>query len=426
MLVAIGKASAKLLAGGAAAAALSLVSFAITARALGPHDFGLLLIAVAYTQTVGRLVGFQSWHVFIRFAPQLDRATKAGTTSYFALVRYSFVLDLCGALGAAVAVASTAAAFSQLSSNANVPSLVVLLFSLSLLCRVNGTALGIMRLSDRFGSLAVQTAAVAALKLALVFLAYLADGTIHTFAAIWVVCLAVEYLVVVAQAYAMLRAEGFSIWGPARIPEEVGPRSFWRLHVSANLWSGAQSLRELDSLIVATALSPAALAIYRAGRDISLKLNRLLDPLVIVVYPHLARARASNDQAGAQRVFRATTMITVAAGLVALAAYSIIGRIGIEALFGPAFVGVFEPGLVFMIAFVFSALGRAAIPAAMASDRARSGLLVTTLAIPPFLVSAYVLSVHAGVMGAALAFLAYSALTAILTVALVARHERAP
>ena len=426
MLVTIGKASAKLLAGGAAAAALSLVSFAVTARALGPHDFGLLLIAVAYTQTVGRLVGFQSWHVFIRFAPQIDRTTTAGTTSYFGLVRYSFILDLCGALVAAIAVTSTAAAFSYLSPSASVPSLVVLLFSFSLLCRVNGTALGLMRLSDRFGSLAAQTAAVAALKLALVAFAYLADGSLHTFAAIWVVCLAAEYLVVVAQAYAMLRADGFSIWGAAKIPEEVGSRPFWRLHVTANLWSGAQSLRELDSLIVATALSPAALAIYRAGRDISLKLNRLLDPLVIVVYPHLARARASNDQAGAQRVFRVTTMITVAAGLIALAAYSMIGRIGIEVLFGPAFVGVFDPGLVFMIAFVFSALGRAAIPAAMASDRAHGGLLVTTLAIPPFLISAYVLSIQAGVMGAALAFLAYSALTAVLTVALVARQERAP
>jgi O-antigen/teichoic acid export membrane protein len=86
---------------------------------------------------------------------------------------------------------------------------------------------------------------------------------------------------------------------------------------------------------------------------------------------------------------------------------------------------VYEPGLIFMLAFVFTAFGRAAIPAAMASDNAHKGLLVTVVAVPPFLIAAHLLSVEAGITGAATAFLAYSAFTSILTVALIARHEQA-
>jgi O-antigen/teichoic acid export membrane protein len=422
----MGKSSAKLLAGGAVAAALSLASFALTARTLGPHDFGLLLIAVAYTQTVGRLVGFQSWHVVIRFASQFDRASPVGVAAYFSLVRYSFLLDVIGAIAALIAVALSAFVLAYLSPSADLPAPVVMLFSLSLLCRVNGTALGVLRLADRFGALAAQGAVIATLKLFLVVFAYYWDSSLITFAAIWAACMAIEYLAVVVQAFLLLRAEGFKVSGSARLSPDVSQRDYWRLHVSANLWSGAQSLRELDSLVVATALSPAALAIYRTGRDLCIKLNRLLDPLVLVVYPYLARARANNDRPGARHILFATTLATGAAGVVALLGYAIVGRWGIDVLFGAEFASAFQPGLIFMLAFVFVAFGRVAVPAAMASDRAHRGLLVTVLAVPPFLVAAYFLSVHAGVLGAAVAFLAYSALTSVLTVAIVARRERSP
>jgi O-antigen/teichoic acid export membrane protein len=423
-LIAIGKASAKVLAGNTSAAVIGLVSFALTARALGPHDFGVLLILVASSQTAGRVVGFQSWHALIRYAPELGNATSSSRESYFTLVRYACILDVIGALTAALCFAAAAWVVLAIVGWAIAPLDVALLFCIPLLLRVHGAALGVMRLSDKFGALALQTVLVAAFKLALTAWAYVEGAGLAAFAVIWAVTLSAEYLGAAALAYHTLAVQGFRTIGPARLPDSVDRAAFWHLHVNANLWSGAQSLRELDTLVVAAALSPAALALYRAGRDLCLKLNRLLDPLVVVAYPYFARAYADGRGDDLHRLFRATALASGAVGLCAIGAYWCLGKYLIEGIFGSEFAGAFVPGLVFMAAFAATAIGKTAQPAAVATDKANRGLVATTLLVPPFLAASFVLSVYTGVLGAAVAFLAHSIATTIAVVAIASKRSR--
>ena len=52
---------------------LGLISLAVTARVLGPADFGKLVIAVAYGSIVTQLIGFQSWQAVIRYGAAAPR-----------------------------------------------------------------------------------------------------------------------------------------------------------------------------------------------------------------------------------------------------------------------------------------------------------------------------------------------------------------
>lgn len=57
---------AHLLTGNFASAFIGLAGFALTARALGPADYGLLALSFAYTRGIERFVSFRSWQPLIK------------------------------------------------------------------------------------------------------------------------------------------------------------------------------------------------------------------------------------------------------------------------------------------------------------------------------------------------------------------------
>lgn len=55
----------KLLSANAIAAVLGLVATVLTARALGPEQYGVLALVLVYQLTVGKLVTFNAWQAVI-------------------------------------------------------------------------------------------------------------------------------------------------------------------------------------------------------------------------------------------------------------------------------------------------------------------------------------------------------------------------
>ena len=62
-----------LMSGNLIGAVVGVVGFVVTARALGPADYGVLALTYSYVRIVGTLVGFQSWQPLIKYGAQSDR-----------------------------------------------------------------------------------------------------------------------------------------------------------------------------------------------------------------------------------------------------------------------------------------------------------------------------------------------------------------
>jgi O-antigen/teichoic acid export membrane protein len=93
-----------LIVGNVMQSSLGLISLAVTARVLGPADFGKLVIAVAYGSIVTQLIGFQSWQAVIRYGAAA--LTQDDTRQFLGIVKTGVFLDLAAALAASlVAVA---------------------------------------------------------------------------------------------------------------------------------------------------------------------------------------------------------------------------------------------------------------------------------------------------------------------------------
>lgn len=86
------------------AALLGLVSITLTARALGPSEFGALVVIMTYAAIVDRLLNFQSWQFLIK-----NGAKSLEGNDHFRLrrqIKFSALLDAgSSTLSTAVAVA---------------------------------------------------------------------------------------------------------------------------------------------------------------------------------------------------------------------------------------------------------------------------------------------------------------------------------
>ncbi len=102
-------ANAGLLIGGRSLnAPLSLAYLAISARALGVHDMGVVVLINAYALTIGQIVRFESWQAILHYG---SRPLADGRAHDFhRVLRFSLLLDLISA-AAGLAVGLLGVAF---------------------------------------------------------------------------------------------------------------------------------------------------------------------------------------------------------------------------------------------------------------------------------------------------------------------------
>src|SRR5688572_13222380 len=85
-----------LLSGNLLNAGVMLISVAIAARALGPQQYGIMVLVLALGRTVERLIRFESWQPLIRFAAEEEE--KAGPARLGQLYAFGLLLDIATAI----------------------------------------------------------------------------------------------------------------------------------------------------------------------------------------------------------------------------------------------------------------------------------------------------------------------------------------
>lgn len=185
-----------LLAGKGVGAVLSLVYLALAARTLGPRGFGEFTLVVGGAQAVSSFVSFQTWQIVVRYGLPHLKAERAQAVAR--LASFCLVLDLGGAaVGCVVACIAVWLLGDWLGWPAGL-SWAGLGFTFVILLTVRSTAVGILRLHDRFGVGAsadavtpitrfVGALAVVAIGASIMgFLAVWTAGEILTAAAYWI------------------------------------------------------------------------------------------------------------------------------------------------------------------------------------------------------------------------------------------------
>ena len=86
------------LGGKAGAGLISLVYLVIAARALGPHDYGILVLVHAYVTAICGIVEFPAWQAIVRYGAE---ARQEGASHRLArLLRFGAKVELAGGVAA--------------------------------------------------------------------------------------------------------------------------------------------------------------------------------------------------------------------------------------------------------------------------------------------------------------------------------------
>lgn len=342
-----------LLTGKAAAALLSLVTLIIVTRALGPRDFGVLVLVQGFTVGISGIVAFSGWHAIVRYGAQ---AIERGDTARFVrLARFMTLVEIgCALLAMATVVILAPIAGPRLGWP---PEIVPLgqLYAVAVLANVLTTPNGILQLGGRFDRLGVHPVIQSAVRLAGVLIVWANDGGLDDYLIAWMVgavCEGVFMWLLAWPVFNRLRT-GEPLLGPVAAARREN-QGLVRFIATTNADITLRDLApKLVPLIVGAMLGPVAAGLYSLAQRAAILVQQPAILLSQAGFPVIAKLLAGGDRAAAIRMTWRTSAIALAVMMPVVIVLAFFSRQILELLGGREFGGG-------ALVFVLLAIGRAA------------------------------------------------------------------
>lgn len=408
----------RLLAGKAMAGLLSLAYLAVAARALGPRDYGVLVLVHGYVTAVGGILEFPGWHAIVRYGAQaIERGDRARLAR---LLRFAGLVE--GVAGA-IAVAAAALLAPLVGPHLGWPPQALAFaapYSFAVLATVRATPAGYLQLAGRFDLLGLHNIVAPVVRLIGAFAVVGLGGGLRGFLIAWLTAALAEFATLwFLGAWVASRKIGAStLWGGVRGAAAENP-GLWRFMWAANadVTFGELSTR-LAPLIIGWILGPTATGLFAVAQRASVVISQPGQILGQSAYAEFARLVAAGQRGARlrQALWRSITYAFLAVAPILLVV-ALFGHHLAILLGGPAFVAA--GGLMFWLALARALLLTAPPTGAALTALGRPGLSLRanlvaglgTLALLPGLLQAL------GLMGgAAQALLQALAAAALLTV----------
>ncbi len=393
-----------LLTGSFLSSIIGLVGFALTARALGPQDYGILALCLTYTSAIEGFVSFQSWQPLIKYGAEAERAGKIEELQ--SLLKFGWLLDISAAVvGWLIAVILILSAGPLLGIPEQYSNLAIMFCSI-LPLRISGVPLAVLRLFGRFRSVAYGQVISSVFRVILCALGIILGAGLFEFALIWMASQAINSLTMVTFALLELRRQKIlkglfkaSLRGiTSRFP------GIWRFAISTNLsLTIGSSANQIDTLLVGYLADPASAGLYHIAKRIGRIARQTGDQVQAVLYPELARAWASQAINEFRRAISQMQGLLLIFGLVLVGGlYFTIAPV-LHFAAGPGFVGAAPLVIVQSIAVTLTLCGAVTRSALLAMGRETQVLRTVLIATAAFFLTAFFLVPQMGPIGANIA-----------------------
>lgn len=399
-----------LLGGKGVGAVLSLVYLALATRSLGMQRFGEFMLIVSIGQAAAALVGFQTWQIVVRYG--MGHLAAARTDALGRLVRFCAALDLaaavvgCGIAGVALLVMRARFGWStELTWEA-------LAFCIVVLLSIRSTAVGVLRLHDRFATGAASDSVTSIVRFAgaivAVFLHAGVSGFLITWAVSEVLTAVVYWVTAIRSAPHILRGWRGTMAAPR---ENIG---LWKFAVVTNGNSTLNAAsRQFVVVLVGYFTGAAAAGNYRLAYQLSQSLVRVSDMFSRGVFPEVARTDGES-RANYRTLVRQSTRLAVAAGLVTCLLVPLVSGPILHLVAGKSYLGVYPILVLLGIAAGLDIMVVGFEPFLLATGHAARALRIRMAGTTALFVALFVLMPMLGVIGAGVATLIGSAVALAL------------
>jgi O-antigen/teichoic acid export membrane protein len=403
------------------AAVASIVTLALTGRALGVIAFGILILIHSYAQAASSLSKFQTWQIVIRYGGQ---GLAAGRPEDFKVATgFSFGLDLLsGVIGMLVAMAL----LPFIGEWFGVPErymTIAILYCLVIPTMQAMTPGGVLRTLDRFDLLSWGTVVDPILKVILTAIAWATKAPFVAYVAIWFATDLIGDLYQWWLTWRELRRRGMTdALRPTLRPHPL--KDAWRFAVRVNLASSlGAAWGPVARLIVGGLLGPASAGLYRVAATLADSAQKPIDLLSRAFYPEVMKMDPKT-----KKPWKLMLRGAALAGIFAIAAILIVFFAGeelIRLIFGKDFIGAYSALVVLIIAPLLAMVSFPMPPMLYALHRDQAPLISRIVGTVLYLLIVAPLTWRFGLAGAAAAFvIGTAAMVLVLTMQLLSEYRR--
>jgi O-antigen/teichoic acid export membrane protein len=403
------------------AAVASIVTLALTGRALGVIAFGILILIHSYAQAASSLSKFQTWQIVIRYGGQ---GLAAGRPEDFKVATgFSFGLDLLsGIIGMLVAMAL----LPFIGAWFGVPErymTIAILYCLVIPTMQAMTPGGVLRTLDRFDLLSWGTVVDPILKVILTAIAWATKAPFVAYVAIWFATDLIGDLYQWWLTWRELRRRGMTdALRPTLRPHPL--KDAWRFAIRVNLASSlGAAWGPVARLIVGGLLGPAAAGLYRVAATLADSAQKPIDLLSRAFYPEVMKMDPKT-----KKPWKLMIRGAALAGVFAIVAILIVFFAGeelIHLIFGKDFIGAYSALVVLIIAPLLAMVSFPMPPMLYALHRDQAPLISRIVGTVLYLLIVAPLTWRLGLAGAAAAFvIGTAAMVLVLTMQLLREYRR--
>jgi O-antigen/teichoic acid export membrane protein len=395
-----------------AGALLGLISLACAGRALTPALFGIVMIVHIYASGAGALVKFQTWQLIVRYgAPALQRGDRHVARD---AIRFAFGLDIAsGLIGMVLAMAALPFLARYLDIGGQ--TLPLALAYCTLVPTMSAaTAIGVLRLLDRFDLIGGQQIVTPIVRASGALLAYFAHLGFVGFVVTWYVADLAGDLVLWALAARELKRRDMldafrpGLFGTARrLPRAWG--FVWTTNIAQSISS---AWGPLSNLVVAGTLGPVAAGLYKIASTLMDSTAKPATLLSRGFYPEIMRLDPTSKQP-----WRLGLRVGALAALIGIGVILLVmigGKPAVALIFGHKYLAAFGLLQIMTWSLVVSTAAFPLESLLYMVDRQRAALVAQTASAIVYLALLYLLTRWLGLNGAGFAFLIGTILSAVL------------
>lgn len=414
-----------LIRGRGAAAIMAFGATALMARALGPAEFGLVVLMHTYAMLIRALLDFGTGDAIVRFGVPAQDASDNLTLGK--LIKVCRRIDKQASIAAAL-LALIAAPFAGPAIGMDSKHVLLLMaYSTILLTPGVGSASGLLRLNNRFDIGGRQMTVAPTIRFLGVLMAWGLSAPLEVFLAVWGIAYVAENVYLLWQAKHKYRKQinqslVDSSLKSASLKDFHGLRHFlWVTYWQSNI---DLLPKHFTTLLVGHLLGPAEAGLLRLAREIASALSRPALLIRQVVFTDLTRTwnEGSTDF---EVVAHRTALLGGALGIVFVALSHLFGEYLIRSLLGSQFIAAKDVLTLMLLAATLDLATSPLLSGLYAMGHAIKTLRITMVSTALYLLMFVLLTRQFGLIGAGLATSAGAALTLAGMILLMRNNKRA-
>lgn len=415
----------QLISGNTVALLMGVVTMGILARSLGPAGLGLIVLVESYGKLINQLIKLETWQSFIRFgAIALE---SSDTPRFLRLIKFGTLIDFGGSLIAAAICIVFADLAGRLLGWTPEAVMMARIYSIALVFGIGSTPLGVLRIFDKFATIAWLDPVAAVFRLVFIAIAAAMQAPLMTYLLILIFVQVAQRIALTLISYRTLRANHFTGFFRQPLRGVVGENpGMWSMIFSSNATILLRkSTQEVDVLAVGAFLGPAPAGIYQIARKLGYALTKAGGTLQQVSFPHLARLWARGEVEKFKRLVMQIEVMTLAGALACSLSLVIFAKPLILLIAGAQYLGATVPLIVHSIATLILLCGSALRPALANMGLQMKVLGIVAVSAAAFYATLAIMVPNVGIVGASFAHLVANAITLPAIAVLYSRGLRA-